>query len=113
LSEAAFGLPRFKGYAIQQEAVVRNSQEETTVRQPVLKLIPRDFKLAFGALVLKTIKPNVLHQDVQAVNKSASRRIPIFSLGCGGGGNTRLLKLRSKVNAQDKGMHVTEVIVLK
>jgi hypothetical protein len=88
LSEAAFGLPRFKGDAIQQEAVVGNSQEETTIRQAVLQFIPRDFKLAFGALVLKTIKTHILHQDVQTVNKSASGRIPIFSLGCGGGGNT-------------------------
>ena len=47
------------------------------------------------------------------MNEGASGRVPVFSLGCGGGGNTSLLKLRYKVNAQGKGMHVTEVIILK
>jgi trans-aconitate methyltransferase len=44
--------------------------------------------------MLKAIKPHVLHEDVEAVNKGASRGVPVFSLGCGGGRDTTLLKLR-------------------
>jgi hypothetical protein len=44
------------------------------------------------------------------VNERASGRIPVFPFSCGGSGNMQLLKLRHKVNAQGKGMHVTEVI---
>jgi hypothetical protein len=54
----------------------------------MLQFIPGNLELSFRALVLKAIKPHVFHQNVQAVNKSPSGRIPVFSLGCGGGGNT-------------------------
>jgi hypothetical protein len=79
----------------------------------MLQFVPGDFELSFRALVLKAIQPHVFHKNVEAVNKSASGRIPVFSLSCSGGGNTWLLKLLHKVNAQGKRMHVTEVIAFK
>ena len=78
----------------------------------MLQFVPGDLELPFRALVLKAVKPHVFDQDVQAVNKSASGRIPVFAPGCGGSRNTSLLRLRCKVNAQGKWMHVTEVIGL-
>jgi len=61
---------------------------------------------------LETIKAHVFHQDVQAMYKRASGRVPVLAPGCGGSRNTWLLRLRCKVNAQGKAMHVTEVIGL-
>jgi hypothetical protein len=63
----------------------------------VLQFVPGDFELALGALMLKTIKPHVFHQNVQAVNESTSRGIPVLASGCGGSRNTRLPEARSKL----------------
>jgi len=63
----------------------------------MLQLIPGNLELPFRTLVLKAIQPNVLHENVQAVNKRASRRIPIISLSCGRGENMLSLRFRHKV----------------
>jgi hypothetical protein len=78
----------------------------------MLQFVPGNFELSLRALVLKAIEAHVFHQNVQAVNKCASGGIPVLAPGCGGSRNTWLLRLRCKVNAQGKRMHVTEVIGL-
>ena len=97
LSKTAFRLSGLERDSIQQQSVLRHAQQKPGVaffRQSVLQLVPRNFELPLRALMLKTVKPHVLHQDVEAMNKGASRRVPVFSLGCGGGRNTSLLKVR-------------------
>jgi hypothetical protein len=41
----------------------------------LLQLSPRDVELGLRPLVVKSIQPNVLHQNVQAVDKGPGRRL--------------------------------------
>ena len=72
-----------------------DSQQEPAIRtlgQALLQFVPCDFELSLSALVLKSIKAHVLHQDVEAVDEGASGGSPTRSI-CVCRENTRLLEI--------------------
>ena len=109
LGEAAFRLAGFEGNAVNQKAVIRDPEEEAAVGafgQAQLQFVPGDLELAFGAFVRKTIKPHVLHQDVQAVNESPSRGYSGFLFGVRGK-NKQLLLFQVRLSVMRNGYRRT------
>lgn len=97
LGKAAFRLPGFHGDAIEQQAMFGNAEQKSSVsafRQPGLQLAPRSLELAFGTLMVKAIKADVLDQDIEAMDKGACGRDPVVS-ACVCREDTRLLKFSS------------------
>ena len=69
-----------------QQFVIGYTQQKSGVSargQRGLQLVPRGFKLPFGTLVIKSIHPRVLDEDVEAVHKGL-RRSRTCSLRCTG-----------------------------
>ena len=84
VGETALRLAGFEGNAIEQQLVLRNSEQKGSIPlfgKALLQFIPGDLKLARGPFVLKTVQSNILHQDVQTVNEGAGGRGPV-SLTC-------------------------------
>ena len=84
VGEAALRLAGFEGNTIEQQLVLRNPEQKSSIplfRKTLLQLIPGDLELPLGPLVLKTVQSDVLHQDVQTVNEGAGGRGPV-SLTC-------------------------------
>ena len=77
LCEAALGLPGFERDAIEKKFVVGDAEQKTSVaafRQRLLEFAPGGLKLALGALVVHSIQPGVLDQNVEAVEERPSGR---------------------------------------
>ena len=84
IGETALRLAGLEGNSVEQQLVLRNPEQKGSIPlfgQALLQLIPRDFELALCPLVLKTVQSDILHQDVQTMNKSAGGRGPV-SLTC-------------------------------
>jgi CHAD domain-containing protein len=116
LGKAALGLTCFNGHAIEQELVSGYTQQESAVfpnRQALLQFFPRDIELTLGAGVIESVKPHILHQDIQAVNEGAGRRIAMGTLSCGSGWNWFLLSVLIKGRAAGNCAHITQVISQK
>ncbi|MCU1297818.1 MAG: hypothetical protein JWO91_2096 [Acidobacteriaceae bacterium] len=75
--------------------MIGDSDEEPAVfflRKALLQFVPRNGELPLGTLVLKAIEPNVLDENIQAMNKAARGRVPTLSC-CGRSRNTGAPKL--------------------
>jgi hypothetical protein len=114
LRKATLRLPALQRNSVHQQLVFGNSQQETALtafRQSLLQFVPCNFKLGFGPLVIEPVKADILHQDVQAVNKRPRGR-DSSTLGCIGGEDMLLLELRYglRVMLNRVTTHITEVI---
>src|SRR6202140_3735116 len=70
LCEAALGLSGFERDAIEKKFVVGNAEQKTSVAtfgQRLLEFAPSSLELPLGAFVVRSIKPRVLDQDIEAV----------------------------------------------
>ena len=70
--KAFFGLAGFQRNSIEQQFVVGNTKQETSIAtagQRRLQFIPRGLELRLGTFVFVAIHPRVLDEDVQAVNE--------------------------------------------
>jgi hypothetical protein len=77
LCETALGLAGFQRNAIEEELVFRDAEYKTGVsrlRQGLLQFMPGSFKLAVGALVIVSIQPAVLDENVETVEEGPRRR---------------------------------------
>ena len=75
LREAALGLSCFQWNAIEKKFVVRDAEQKATVAalgQRLLQFAPGRLELAFCALVIHSVQPRVLDQNVQAVKERPS-----------------------------------------
>jgi hypothetical protein len=75
--------------------MIRDSDEESSVsflRKTLLQFVPRNGELPLRTLVLKAVEPNVLDENIEAVNKAARGRVPTLSC-CGRSRNTGAPKL--------------------
>ena len=84
ISETALRLAGLERNSIEQQLVLRNSEQKRSIPlfgKALLQFVPGDLELALGPLVLKTVQSDVLHQDVQTVNEGAGGRGPV-SLTC-------------------------------
>ena len=79
LRKGALSLPGFERYAVKQQFVVGNAEQETGVaalRQSLLQFVPSRLELTFRALVARTIQPRVLDQNIEAVQERPGGRVP-------------------------------------
>lgn len=79
LREGTLRLPGFEGYAIQQQLVVGHAEQKAGVAalgQSLLQLVPSRLELTFRALVIRTVQPGVLDQNIEAVQERPGGRVP-------------------------------------
>ena len=84
VGETALRLAGLEGNTIEQQLVLRNSEQKGSIPlfgKTLLQFVPGDLELPRGPLVLKTVQSDILHQDVQTVNEGAGGRGPV-SLTC-------------------------------
>ena len=77
LCEAALGLSGFERDAIEKKLVVGDAEQKTSVAafgQRLLEFGPGGLELAFGTLVIHSIQPCVLDQNIEAVEERPSGR---------------------------------------
>src|SRR5207244_5528542 len=72
VGETALRLAGLEGNTIEQQLVLRNSEQKGSIPlfgKTLLQFVPGDLELPRGPLVLKTVQSDILHQDVQTVNE--------------------------------------------
>jgi hypothetical protein len=85
LCEAALGLARLDRDAIDQKLVVRDAEQEAVVPTECLpQFRPAGLELGFGPLVLDSVEPRVLDENIEAVEECPRGRIAT-SIGLGRG----------------------------
>ncbi len=95
LSEAALGLSGFERDAIEKKFVVGDAEQKTSVAgfgQRLLQFAPGRLELAHGALMVHSIKPGVLDQNIEAVEERTSGGAAT-GIGLGGGKDDTLLSV--------------------
>ena len=76
LREAALGLPRLERNAVEKEFVVRDPEQKPSIAalgQCLLQFVPSRLELIFGTLVIHSIKPRVLDQNIEAMQERPGR----------------------------------------
>jgi hypothetical protein len=94
-------LAGFQRNAIEQELIVGNAKNETGIPalgERVLQFLPGGLKLAIGALMVGSIEPRVLDEDVETVEERPRRRAP-SGIGLNGGRNNILLNCGASTSA--------------
>ena len=93
LSKAAFSMPGLDCNPVQQQAVAGDTQDHAafSFSNGLTQFVPGDLELGRRAPVARSVKPHMLHQNVQAVNKWARRRLS--RLTCAGARNRILPRL--------------------
>jgi hypothetical protein len=68
-------MARFEGHAIKQQAGARDAKQESllSLGKGRQKLIPGGLELQFCPLVVETVEPDVLQQDIEAVDEGLGR----------------------------------------
>jgi len=116
LCEAALSLSRFERNAVEKKFVIGNAEQEPCISalwERLLKFGPSDLELALGTLVGYTIKPGVLHQNVEAVKKRPSGRATASIGVCYGSDNSLLSPMDSsdsRLSGKVTYCTITEVI---
>ena len=113
MRETPLGLSGVEWNPVEKKLVPGNPQQETAIAgrgKPVLEFVPRDFKLSLCAFVIETVQADILHQNVQTMNKCA-RRFGAGWVGASGeDGRTPAIYFPNKGIAEGTRMRVTEVI---
>jgi hypothetical protein len=80
LCEAALGLAGFERDAVEKKLVVGDAEQKTSITalgQRLLELVPGGLELAFRALVVRSIQPRVLDQNIEAVEERPGGRAAV------------------------------------
>ena len=95
LRETALGLSGFERDAIEKKFVVGDAEQKTSVTafgQRLLEFVPGGLELAFRALMVHSVQPGVLDQNIQAVEERPSGRTAA-GIGLGGVSDNSLLRV--------------------
>ena len=93
LSKAAFSMSGLDCNAIQQQTIVGDTQDYAAFAfsYGLAQFVPRDLELGRRAPVTGPVEAHMLHQNVQAMNEWARRRLS--RLACAGARNRILPRL--------------------